>query len=192
MTSQEPPPRILLEASNCTEVGFSEKPKRVLPIERQSMSIDIATSEADGGAAVELPPQRLARASSRLRSIEGLSEKTISALKRQKRSHTSSPFKKTRSITLQNLQHLHAAAQLAHVDLHGASNMRKSFSDFVLGCPYGATPLSVYTSDIAECDKSVKRLTLRETNACCAHPVEATLCLRSPTAAFPPDLKHAK
>uniref|UniRef100_A0A1I7W7I1 Uncharacterized protein n=1 Tax=Heterorhabditis bacteriophora TaxID=37862 RepID=A0A1I7W7I1_HETBA len=55
--------------------------------------------------------------------------------RRGKRSSTSSPFKKTRSATLQNFHHLQAVVHITplHVDLHKPANMRKSLSDFVIG-----------------------------------------------------------
>ncbi|KAK5974740.1 hypothetical protein GCK32_009078 [Trichostrongylus colubriformis] len=141
MASSSPsPPRILLQTSNCSEdaaVVIEEESDKNQFV-RQSISLDVATTHADDAAEMmEQPPSlHLARTSLSVCSSDKLwppSNRTSITLKRQKRSHTSSPFKKTRSITLQNLQHLQAAAHVAHMDLHRPSNMRKSFSDFVLG-----------------------------------------------------------
>ncbi|EYC13665.1 hypothetical protein Y032_0043g852 [Ancylostoma ceylanicum] len=140
MTSP-PSPRILLQSSNCPEASSEKASPARHPIVHQSASVDGGVrSEVEANpTTIEHPSREVARLSARMRSIEGIwhpGDKSVATLKRQKRSHTSSPFKKTRSITIQNLHHLQAAAHLAHVDLHGTSNMRKSFSDFVLGCEY--------------------------------------------------------
>ncbi|XGW12852.1 hypothetical protein V3C99_013474 [Haemonchus contortus] len=141
MTSS-PSPRIFLQnSSNCTDaIVIINKPDKRNPIVRQSVSVDVPISQ-DVNDVTEPRPRsssRLGRTLLKMSSIDRLwwpaANKTTIALKRQKRSHTSSPFKKTRSITLQNLHHLQAAAHMAHVDLHGTSSMRKSFSDFVIGC----------------------------------------------------------
>lgn len=138
--SSPPSPRILLQFSNCPEASSEKASPARHPIVHQSASVDGVRSEVEANpTAIGHSSREIARLSARMMSIEGIwhpGDKSVATLKRQKRSHTSSPFKKTRSITIQNLHHLQAAAHLAHVDLHGTSNMRKSFSDFVLGCEY--------------------------------------------------------